>query len=252
MMNISLPYTLLSVESSAGPASCAVVRVEEHGQTLLCEASANTGLTHSQTLMPMITDMLKNAGLSLSQIDVLAVAVGPGSFTGVRIGVSAVKGLAFAHNLPCVAVSTLEGMAQRFDGLPYTGKILTAMDARCRQIYTALFSCQQGTISRLTPDEALPLDDVGSRLATETESILVVGDGAALCYNTLKDTVPSLQLAPMGLRTQHAVGIARAAVPLIREGHLLTGEELLPAYLRLPQAERELKARQQQEVKPEI
>lgn len=246
MKSVTRSYTLLAVESSAGPASCAVLRVEEGRQTLLCEASANTGLTHSQTLMPMITDMLKNAGLTLPQIDVLAVAVGPGSFTGVRIGVSAVKGLAFPNDLPCVAVSTLEGMAHRFDGLPYTGKLLTAMDARCRQIYTALFSCNDGCITRLTPDEALPLDEMRDRLTGEIAPILVVGDGAALCHDALKEEVPALRLAPTGWRTQHAVGIARAAVPLIEAGNLISGEELLPAYLRLPQAERELRARQNQ------
>lgn len=238
------PYTVLAVESSAGPASCAVLRVEEDRETLLCEACTNTGLTHSQTLLPMITDMLKNADLTLSQIGMLAVAVGPGSFTGVRIGVAAVKGLSFPADLPCVAVSTLEGMALRFEGLPFTGKILTTMDARCKQIYTATFACQNGVITRVTPDEALPLTEVGERLAAETEPILVVGDGAQLCYDTLKETVPSLQPAPVGLRFQHAVGIARAAVPLIAAGHTVSGEELLPAYLRLPQAERELRLRQ--------
>ncbi len=241
---MTTPYTILAVESSAGPASCAVLRVEDGRQTLLCEAGTNTGLTHSQTLLPLITDMLKNASLTLQDIQVLAVAVGPGSFTGVRIGVAAVKGLAFPADIPCVAVSTLDGMAQRFADLPFTGKILAAMDARCGQIYTATFACEQGTLSRLTPDEALPLSEVGARLAGETQPILVVGDGAALCYTTLKETVPALQLAPVGLRFQHAVGIARAAVPYVEAGQTCSGETLLPAYLRLPQAERELRLRQ--------
>lgn len=241
---MNFPYTILAVESSAGPASCAVVRVEEQKQTVLCEASTNTGLTHSQTLLPMITDMLRNAGLAISNINALAVAVGPGSFTGVRIGVSAVKGLAFPADLPCVAVSTLEGMAMRFAGIPFCGKILTAMDARCQQIYTALFDCKNGVVTRLTPDEALPLATVGERLAAETDPILVVGDGARLCYETLKNTVPSLQLSPAGLSFQHAIGVARAAVPKIAAEQLVSGEELLPAYLRLPQAERELRLRQ--------
>ena len=159
MKALSVPYTLLAVESSATPASCAVLRVEESGATLLCESAVNTKLTHSQTLLPMITDMLKNAGLSLADIDALAVAAGPGSFTGVRIGVAAVKGLAFADDLPCVGVSTLEGMARRFEGVPFTGRVLTAMDARCQQIYTALFSCEKGSITRITPDEALPIEE---------------------------------------------------------------------------------------------
>ena len=102
------PYWLLAVESSAGPASCTVLRVCDTEQTVWCESAVNTKLTHRQTLMPMITDMLKNAGLTFADIGALAVPVGPGSFTGVRIGVAAVKGLAFANDLPCAAVSTLQ------------------------------------------------------------------------------------------------------------------------------------------------
>lgn len=244
MKALTVPYTLLAVESSAGPASCALVRMEENGYTVLCDAAVNTKLTHSQTLLPMITDMVKNAGLSLSQIDVLAVAAGPGSFTGVRIGVAAVKGLAFADDLPCVGVSTLAGMAARWKGTPYTGQILTAMDARCGQIYTALFSCENGVITRLTEDEALPLTTVGERLHGQTQPILVVGDGAALCYEALKAEIPSLRPAPEDWRFQHAVGVAKAAIDHIEKGELVSGDVLLPRYLRLPQAERELRLRQ--------
>ncbi len=234
------PYTILAVESSAGPASCAVLRVEENRQTLLCSASVNTKLTHSQTLMPMIEDMLRNAGLSLDAIDVLAVAVGPGSFTGVRIGVAAVKGLAFPKDLPCVAVSTLEGMAARFADMPFDCDVLTAMDARCRQVYTALFSVKDGVLSRETPDEALSLEEVSSRLENHTRPIMVVGDGAALCAAEM----PKVRLAPAGMRDQSAVGIARAAVAHIADGDVMSGDVLLPVYLRLPQAERELRRRQ--------
>ena len=248
MKALSVPYTLLAVESSATPASCAVLRVEESGATLLCESAVNTKLTHSQTLLPMITDMLKNAGLSLADIDALAVAAGPGSFTGVRIGVAAVKGLAFADDLPCVGVSTLEGMARRFEGVPFTGRVLTAMDARCQQIYTALFSCENGVITRLTPDEALPLGEVRDRLAGDDTPTLVIGDGAVLCVNALKEAVPALSLAPVGLRLQHAVGVARAAIPLFAAKAAVSGDRLLPTYLRLPQAERELRLRQNKEV----
>lgn len=233
-------YTVLAVESSAGPASCALLRVEEGRETLLCSASVNTRLTHSQTLMPMIEDMLRNAGLSLEAVDALAVAVGPGSFTGVRIGVAAVKGLAFPKDLPCVAVSTLEAMAYRFEGLPMTCDILTAMDARCRQVYTALFSVKDGVLTRETPDEALTLDELSQRLAERNRVTVVVGDGAALCCAEM----PQLTLAPAGQRDQSAVGVARAAVPRLASGDAMSGDTLLPVYLRLPQAERELRRRQ--------
>lgn len=239
-------YHLLAVESSAGPASCALVRVEEGRQTLLCSASVNTRLTHSQTLMPMIDDMLRNAGLSLPEVDALAVAAGPGSFTGVRIGVAAVKGLAFPEDLPCVPVSTLEGMAYRFAGLPMTCDIVAAMDARCRQVYTAQFSLENGALMRKTPDEAITLDELAVRLADGDRPILVVGDGAALCYAELCESVPRLQLAPTGLCDQNAVGVARAAAIVLQNGQAVSGDTLLPVYLRLPQAERELRRRQAQ------
>lgn len=239
-------YHLLAVESSAGPASCALVRVEEGRQTLLCSASVNTRLTHSQTLMPMIDDMLRNAGLSLSEVDALAVAAGPGSFTGVRIGVAAVKGLAFPEDLPCVSVSTLEGMAYRFAGLPMTCDIVATMDARCRQVYTAQFSLENGALMRKTPDEAITLDELAVRLADGDRPILVVGDGAVLCCTELGESVPRLQLAPTGLCDQNAVGVARAAVAALQNGQAVSGDTLLPVYLRLPQAERELRRRQAQ------
>lgn len=236
-------YTLLAVESSAGPASCALMRVEEGRETLLCSASVNTRLTHSQTLMPMIDDMLNNAGLSPEAVDALAVAVGPGSFTGVRIGVAAVKGLAFPNDLPCVPVSTLEGMARRFEGLPMACDILTAMDARCRQVYAALFSLENGVLTRQTPDEALPLDELRERLVGRERPALVMGDGAALCCAEM----PWLRPAPVGHRDQSAVGVARAAVPRLAAGEAISGDVLLPVYLRLPQAERELRRRQAEE-----
>ncbi len=245
-MTIEQSVTLLAVETSAGPASCAVLRRENGKVSVLCEAVVNNRLTHSQTLMPMIGDMLKNASLSLADITHLAVAVGPGSFTGVRIGVSAVKGLAFPKDLPCAAVSTLAGMAHRLAGMPYTGLVLTAMDARCQQIYTALFAAENGKIERLTPDEVLPLETVKDRLRNESRPILVIGDGAAIAYAALKDDVPGLVLAPEAQRYQHATGVALEALLAVDRGECVTGTDLLPAYLRLPQAERELRAKQEQ------
>lgn len=244
MKTLPEKYNLLAVESSAGPASCAVLHVEGGRQTLLCAASVNTRLTHSQTLLPMINDMLRNAGLAFGDIHALAVAVGPGSFTGVRIGVAAVKGLAFPGDLPCVPVSTLSGMAHRFAGVPMSCDIVAAMDARCRQVYTALFSLNEGTVVRETPDEAITLEELAPRLAARRRPLLAVGDGAPLCCAELVSAVPQLRLAPVGWGEQHAVGVARAAVPLLAAGQAVSGESLLPQYLRLPQAERELRRRQ--------
>ena len=134
-------------------------------------------------------------------------------------------------------------MAARFEGLPLSCDVVAVMDARCRQVYTALFAVENGTVSRLTPDEAITLDELAVRLKERTRPIIAVGDGAALCVAELAAEVPLLQPAPVGLIDQSAVGIARAAVPLFAKGEVVSGDTLLPVYLRLPQAERELRRR---------
>ena len=211
---------ILAIESSAGPASCAVTQDGE----ILAEAGVNTRLTHSQTLMPMVQDMLRNSQIALADLDVLAVAAGPGSFTGVRIGVAAVKGLAFARGIPCAAVSTLAAMAENLRGVSFGGVICSVMDARCRQVYTACFD--------------------GTALLSIKKPIFLVGDGAAMCYTNLEGQVPELLLAPAHLRFQRAAGVAACAAGQALRGELCAAETLQPAYLRLPQAQRELRQRQ--------
>lgn len=230
---------ILALETSATAASAAVT---EDGQ-VLTRTAVNRSLTHSQTLLPMVQEMLKNAALSLSDIGAIAVAAGPGSFTGVRIGVAAVKGLAFGTDVPCVPVSTLAAMARMWEGMPFCGEIVAVMDARCQQVYTARFRCDNGTITRKTPDEALPVQTVCERLADVTDPILLIGDGAALCYGLWKETLPNLQLAPPSLRMQDAVGVAKEAEYVLEAGGAVSAEALQPTYLRLPQAERERLAR---------
>lgn len=248
---------ILAIDSSAGPVSAAVIG----DGVLMASAYGNTHLTHSQTLLPMVEDMLKNAALTLEDMEALAVSVGPGSFTGVRIGVAAVKGLAFSLNKPCAAVSTLEAMAYNFSGLPLDCTICAAMDARCAQVYAALFSCRAGEIARLTPDQALPIAELAGRLESVNacadvsigtnmdkaveKCIILVGDGAQLCYNTLQGQVPGLILAPAHLRYQQAAGVAAVAEKLAACGGLMDAAALQPVYLRLPQAERELRLKQQ-------
>ena len=227
---------LLALDTSAGPASCAVA---EDGR-LLASCAVNVSLTHSQTLLPMVEDLLKNASLSLQDIDMLAVSVGPGSFTGVRIGVAAVKGLAFPRNLPCLAVSTLAAISRNFEGLSGPASVCAVMDARCRQVYTARFSLgEDGSLRRDTPDEALTLDDLAAALACIKKPIFLVGDGANLCYTALQESIPGLRLAPEHLRYQQAAGVAVEAFHLAAKGHAVSPAELQPVYLRLPQAERE-------------
>lgn len=229
---------ILAIDTSAKPVSCALMQDDK----LLASYYANTGLTHSQTLLPMVEHLLHTADVTMEQIDALAVNAGPGSFTGVRIGVSAVKGLAFAHKKPCISVSTLESMA-----LPLgvsDALICCVMDARCQQVYTALFERgEDGACNRLTEDEALSLDTLKDRLVTYDRPVILVGDGSELCYNNLQSSVSRLRLAPSPVRFQCAAGTAMAAMAKYMAGDTLSAEELLPLYLRLPQAERELQQR---------
>ncbi len=235
-----MAYTILALDTSAGPASCAVVREGE----ILASAVTNTPLTHSQTILPMVQDMLKNSGLAFADVNLLAVSAGPGSFTGVRIGVAAVKGLAAPRDLPCAAVSTLEAIAENAQGLPFDGVVCAVMDARCRQVYTACFASEGGRLSRLTPDEAISIEELQNRLLSYKKSVFLVGDGAKLCYTVLNGQFPGLRIAPPMLRYQQAAGVAAVAARLAAADKLCAAASLLPAYLRLPQAERELRQRQ--------
>jgi tRNA threonylcarbamoyladenosine biosynthesis protein TsaB len=228
---------ILAIDTSAGPASCAVVEDEK----ILAAASVNVRLTHSQTLMPMVEGMLKNAALSLEDIGLLAVSAGPGSFTGVRIGVAAVKGLAFPRDIPCAAVSTLAAIARNWEGIPAPEELVICpvMDARCRQVYTARFLLgTDGSVSRQTPDRALTIDELQSELMPAKKTTILVGDGAELCYNTLKGLF-DCRLAPPHLRYQQATGVAMEATVMAQAGQAVPAGQLLPLYLRLPQAERE-------------
>ena len=228
---------ILAIESSAGSASAAIVEEEK----VLGEFFTNTRLTHSQTLMPMVESLLRCTAISLDDIDAFAAAVGPGSFTGLRIGVAAVKGLARAKEKPCIPVSTLEAMAYH---VPlWDGVVCGVMDARCKQVYTALFAVENQQIKRLTPDEAISLEELKGRLAAVKKKVILVGDGAQLCYNECKD-LPGVCLASPQMRFQRAAGVGMRALELAQEGHKVAPQELSVTYLRLPQAERELKKKQ--------
>lgn len=233
---------LLSLECSAGPAS---VAVSEDGQ-ILAEFYANVKLTHSETLLPMVQNALSAARLEMGEIDGFAVACGPGSFTGVRIGVAALKGMAWAAGKPCAAVSSLEGMALLLSGC--RGVIVAAMDARCKQVYNALFYADGEGVRRLCPDRALMLEELSAELdtlAAETYAdtdFFFCGDGAALAFDATG--VARKHFAPPHLRYQRASGVALAAERLFASGEVVPAERLMPFYLRLPQAERELRAKQ--------
>ena len=223
----------LAFETSAKAASVALT---ENGK-LLGESYQNTGLTHSQTLMVMAEDLLKQCGKTMKDVTAVAVAEGPGSFTGVRIGVAAAKGLSWGGGLPCYGVSTLEAMAVSL-GI-YEGHICACMDARRSQVYNGLFLVSGGRVERLTEDRAISLADLKTDLEHIDGPIFLVGDGAVLTHKTLSGEISGLILPPEHRIHQRAVGVALLAEKKQEEGEAGDGNALSPNYLRLSQAERE-------------
>ena len=230
---------ILAFETSAKAASVALLE----GDILLGESYQNTGLTHSQTLMKMAEDLLSSCGKTIQDITAVAVANGPGSFTGVRIGVAAAKGFAWGREIPCYGVSTLEAMAQGL-GI-YEGVVVPTMDARRNQTYTAIFHAQGGKLTRILEDSAISFAELGEKLKNYQKSIFLVGDGAVLCYNTLESQVSGLVLPPEHRLHQRASGVALVAQKMIDAGLPGDGASLKPNYLRLSQAERERLAREE-------
>ncbi len=228
---------ILAIDTSATAAS--VCLAEDY--KILGEFFTNTSLTHSQTLLTMIEQVFVNTQTDVKELDCIAVNAGPGSFTGVRIGVAAAKGLAFSDNLPCVSVSTLESMA--YNMLLNDCVVCAVMDARCSQVYNALFRIRENKVERLCADRALALTDLKAELEKIGEKIVLVGDGAELCAEFLGNSLSNVFLAPANNRFQKASSVVLAANKSISEGKTITSEELTPTYLRLPQAQRELNKR---------
>ncbi len=227
---------ILSLECSAKSASCAV----SQNNKILCSDFNLSGLTHSQTLLPMVVEMLSSNNIPFNDIDAFAVSVGPGSFTGIRIGISAVKGMALPKNAPCIPVSTLYSIACNF--LDEDALICAVMDARCNQVYNALFRVKDGKVKEITEDRAVSVDFLKKEILKSKVrcKIIIAGDGAEMFFPYVKDK-KNVVLAEEGKRLQSGCGVARAAQMYIKKGIYKTAEQLLPIYLRLPQAERELK-----------
>lgn len=228
---------ILAIDSSATAASAALV---EDGK-VLGEFYINTKLTHSQTLMPMIDNVLKCTRADLQSVDLFAVSSGPGSFTGIRIGIASVKGLAMAQNKPCVGVSTLEAMAQNLEHMDCT--VCAVMDARCGQVYNAVFRAHGGSLERVTEDRALSIPNLAAECEKYAKPLMLVGDGAKLCYNNERFQSIHAILPPEPLIYQRACGVAKSACKVYEQGGAVSPAALMPVYLRPPQAERELKKR---------
>ena len=223
---------ILALETSAKAVSAAL---SEDGR-ILASGYQDTGLTHSRTLMPIVEHLFRNTGLTRADCDAVAVAAGPGSFTGIRIGVAAAKGLAFAAEKPAVGVSTLAAMARNVafaDGL-----VLCAMDARRSQIYNAVFLAENGHLTRLTPDRAIALEELAQELREDSRPKLVVGDGARLCFDFLSNAGLPCRLAPPHLIMQNAASVALEAEEAAAAGGLISAQDLQPVYLRPAQAQR--------------
>ena len=222
---------ILALDSTAIVASVALCRDDK----TIASFTVKNGNTHSETLLPMVEAVLKSAGVTVADIDLFACSVGPGSFTGVRIGAATIKGLAFGQDKNCLGISTLEALAENLT--PFDGIICPVMNARRGQVYNALFRFENGTLTRLCEDRALSVTELATELAEMGTPFALCGDGVEefkrLAPNSAPTSISSL------LEDQSAVSVAKVALRLANKGASGTDAELAPVYLRLPQAERE-------------
>ena len=232
---------ILAFDGTAKAASVAVC----DGDRILGCTTIDNGLTQSELLLPMAEDLLRSLKLSFNNIDIYATSVGPGSFTGVRIGVSLIKGLAFGRDLPCVEISTLEALAENLRGLK--GIIVPCMDARRNQVYSATFMSDGESLTRLTEDRAIALTDLANELEAYTETnIYLSGDGYAVAKKALTARGINLESTPELLILENAASVAKVAKRKYESGEYVSDSALSPMYLRMPQAERERLEREAQ------
>ena len=227
---------VLAIDTSAKVSSVSLVK----DRRLLAMTTLNTGNTHSETLLTSVNSLFSLAGVSSLDVDLFAVSAGPGSFTGIRIGVALVKGLAFGHK-KCVGVSTLEALAYNLEG--QDGIICPVMDARRNQVYNALFKYENGELVRLCEDRLVTLEFLKNELSAMGDKVRLVGDGYGIASDFLSDL--SLVSTPEIYRHQNACSVAFCGIKMFENGNFCDDESLLPIYLRAPQAERERLAKLQ-------
>ncbi len=226
---------ILALDSTADVSTVAICENEK----LISEIIINTGNTHSQTLLPAVEQALLFAELSVDEIDAFACSTGPGSFTGVRIGVATIKGIAYEKNKPCVPVSTLEALAYNLIGSD--GIISPVMNARRSQVYNALFRCEKGILTRLCSDRAISIAELDGELSNHIEPIFLCGDGYDITTEGFKYSKP--QYVPIRYRYQSAYSVAQVAIEKLKKSKFVSDRSLVPIYLRPSQAERERQTR---------
>ncbi|MBP3402225.1 MAG: tRNA (adenosine(37)-N6)-threonylcarbamoyltransferase complex dimerization subunit type 1 TsaB [Clostridia bacterium] len=224
---------ILAFDGTAKAASVAVL----DGDRVLGHYTVDNGLTQSELLLPMAENLLESLKMTFNDIELYTTSVGPGSFTGVRIGVSLIKGLAFGKNIPCVEVSTLEALAENLSGIP--GIIVPCMDARRAQVYSATFRSDGDSLSRLTEDRAIALYDLASELSSYDENIYLVGDGYSVAKSAMEKAEVKTMNTPELLILESAVSVGKVAKKKYEKGEFVSDSKLAPIYLRMPQAERE-------------
>ena len=224
---------ILAFDGTAKAASVAVL----DGDRVLGHYTVDNGLTQSELLLPMAENLLESLKMTFNDIELYTTSVGPGSFTGVRIGVSLIKGLAFGKNIPCVEVSTLEALAENLSGIP--GIIVPCMDARRAQVYSATFRSDGDSLSRLTEDRAIALYDLASELSSYDENIYLVGDGYSVAKSAMEKAEVKTMNTPELLILESAVSVGKVAKKKYGKGEFVSDSKLAPIYLRMPQAERE-------------
>ncbi len=237
---------ILALDSSGMVASVAVVWADKDEEELVAEYTVNYKKTHSQTLLPVLDEIVKITELDMETIDAVAVAAGPGSFTGLRIGAATAKGLALALRKPVIAVPTLEGLAYNLCGSEKL--VCPIMDARRGQVYTGIYEFCKDELVVLEGQMAISIEELGKKLNSYNREIVFLGDGVPVFRQALTERIlagKDISFAPCNMNRQRAASVAALAIRYYREGKTETAAEHRPEYLRVSQAERERKEREQ-------
>ncbi len=239
---------ILALDSSGLVASVAVVDSTESGEELLAEYTVNYKKTHSQTLLPMLDQVARMIDLDLQTVDAIAVAGGPGSFTGLRIGSATAKGLGLALKKPLIHVPTIAGLAYNLWGA--SGIICPIMDARRGQVYTGIYRFEDGKLKTLEDQMAISIEDLADKLKNYQEKVTFLGDGVPVFRQVLEQDLMrdrEIFFAPANMNRQRAASVGSLGIQYYKEGKIETAMEHQPEYLRLSQAERERKERLEKE-----